>query len=170
MDVAELLVDLFGRTDEHVHTAVDGLTAEQLIASVAPGANPIGWLVWHLTRVEDEHIAELLGEEQLWVGGDWARRFGVDANPHDSGYGHTPADVAAVQPDGPDALLDYYAAVAARTRAYLGGLTPDDLDRVVDESWDPPVTLGARLISIADDETQHGGQAAYVRGLVEGRS
>ena len=44
----------------------------------------------------------------------------------------------------------------------LEGLAPDDLDRVVDRRWDPPVTLGVRLVSIADDSLQHAGQAAYV--------
>ena len=39
-------------------------------------------------------------------------------------------------------------------------------DRVVDRTWDPPVTLGVRLVSILDDDTQHAGQAAYVRGLL----
>ena len=59
--------------------------------------------------------------------------------------------------------------MAARTRSFLGSLTADDLDRVVDEAWDPPVTLGVRLVSIADDDIQHAGQAAYVRGLLARR-
>lgn len=167
MDVSELLADLFGRVEEHVHTAVDELTAEQLTMTVAPGSNPIAWLVWHLARVEDEHIAELLDEPQLWEGGDWAGRFGLAPDPDDTGYAHSAEQVAAVRPDGPGALVEYYDAVAARTRPYLEGLTPHDLDRVVDERWDPPVTLGVRLVSIVDDEIQHGGQAAYLRGLIE---
>ena len=51
-------------------------------------------------------------------------------------------------------------------RAYLADLTEADLDRVVDEGYDPPVTLGVRLISISDDGLQHVGQAAYVRGIL----
>ena len=49
----------------------------------------------------------------------------------------------------------------------LQALTPADLDRVVDEDWDPPVTLGVRLVSIADDGLQHLGQAAYARGQLQ---
>ncbi len=114
-------------------------------------------------------MADLLGTEQLWVTEPWPARFGLAPDAHDTGYGHSADQVAAVRPDGPDALIGYYEAVAVRTTAYLASLTPADLDRVVDERWDPPVTLGVRLVSIVDDEIQHAGQAAYVRGLLPAR-
>jgi hypothetical protein len=167
METDEILIEVFGRVAEHVHNAVDGLDAEQLATAPATGSNPIGWLIWHLTRVEDGHIAELLEVDQLWTTGDFAARFGVDADPENSGYGHTSEQVAAIRPDGTAALLDYYEAVAARTRSYLEGVSGADLDRIVDERWDPPVTLGVRLVSIADDEVQHGGQANYARGMLD---
>ena len=166
MDIAALLDELFGRIAEHVHEAVDGLETKALVAAPSPSANSIGWLVWHLTRVQDHHVSELLDEPQEWVTGPWASRFGLEPDPDNTGYGHRPADVEQVRPDGPEALVGYYEAVATRTDAYLATLTPDDLDRIVDERWDPPVTLGVRLVSIADDDIQHGGQAAYVRGLL----
>jgi hypothetical protein len=169
MDARDLLIDIFGRVPEEISTAVDGLDAATLATIPEPGTNSIGWLVWHLTRVEDAHIAELVEQDQIWTGDGWADRFGVDADPENSGYGHTPEQVAAIRPDGVDALTGYYGAVAARTRTYLEGLTAADLDRVIDERWDPPVTLGVRLVSIVDDEIQHAGQAAYARGLIEAR-
>ncbi len=166
MQVNDLLEDLFGRLPELVRDAVDGLSVEQLCWAPAPGTNSVGWLVWHLTRVQDHHVAELIGEEQVWVTGDWAARFGLDADPSNTGYEHTPEQVAAVRPDSAQVLIDYYDAVSARTQEFIRGLTPEDLDRIVDRSWDPPVTLGVRLISVANDDTQHIGQAAYVRGLL----
>jgi uncharacterized damage-inducible protein DinB len=166
MNVNDLLVEAFDRLPGLVRSAVDGLTPDQLAWSPAPGANPVGWLVWHLTRVQDHHVAELLGQDQLWVTGDWAGRFGLAPDASDTGYGHSPARVATVRPDSADVLVDYHDAVAARTREFLRGLAPEDLDRVVDKRWDPPVTLGVRLVSILDDDTQHAGQAAYVRGLL----
>ena len=167
MRVSELLVEGFGRLPDLVKGAVEGLSAEQLRWAPAPGANTIGWLVWHLTRVQDEHVADLIdGAEQVWVGGDWAPRFGLKPDPDDTGYGHTAAQVQAVRPDGPEALIGYFEAVSARTVEWLATLTEQDLDRVVDERWDPPVTLGVRLVSVLDDDTQHAGQAAYVRGLI----
>lgn len=167
MRVDELLVEGFGRLPDLVRGAVEGLSAQQLTWAPAPGANTVGWLVWHLTRVQDGHVAELIdGAEQLWVTGDWAGRFGLDPDPDNTGYGHTAAQVQQVRPDGPEALIGYFEAVSARTLDWLGTLTEQDLDRVVDEAWDPPVTLGVRLVSVLDDDAQHVGQAAYVRGLI----
>jgi uncharacterized damage-inducible protein DinB len=168
VDVRDLLEELYGRIPDLVRSAVEGLDAEQLVTPPRPGANTVGWLVWHLTRVQDHHVAELLGEDQLWVTGGWADRFGLEPDPTNTGYGHDADDVAAVRPTGAAALVEYHDAVAARTRSYLAGLTAADLDRVVDRRWDPPVTLGVRLVSIADDDLQHVGQAAYGRGLLLG--
>lgn len=170
MDVSDLLLDLYGRVDEHVRDVVTGLDAATLVERPEPGANTIAWLVWHLTRVQDSHVAELLDVEQEWVEGDWARRFGLAPDPHDTGYGHTAEQVGAVRPDGPEALLGYHEVVAVRTRRFLRACTAEDLDRIVDERWDPPVSMGVRLVSIADDDIQHAGQARYVRGLLERRS
>jgi uncharacterized damage-inducible protein DinB len=170
VDPKDVLTELYGRIPDLVRQAVDGLDAEQLTTAPAAGANTIGWLVWHLTRVEDHHVSELLREEQLWTSGDWSALFGRHADPHDTGYGHTAAQVAAVHPDSAQALVDYHDAVAARTRRFLDGIAADDLDVVVDERWDPPVTLGVRLVSVADDALQHAGQAAYVRGFLLARS
>ena len=169
MDVNELLLDLYGRVDEHVEQILDGLDPDLLVVSPEPGTNTLAWLVWHLTRVQDATLADLVEEEQLWVTGGWAPRFGLEPDPSDSGYGHTPEQMAAVRPDGVEALAGYFDAVSARTRALLEEWTEEDLDRIVDEAWDPPVTLGVRLISAADDDIQHAGQAKYLRGQLEAR-
>jgi len=168
MDVASVFLELYGRIPPLARGAVDGLDLDRLTQRPSPDANPIAWLVWHLARVQDDHVAELLDADQLWVGGDWARRFGVEPDPANTGYGHSADEVATVRPESPEVLLDYLEAVDDRTRTMLEGLVPDDLDRIVDRGWDPPVTLGVRLVSIADDGLQHAGQAAYVRGLLGG--
>ncbi len=111
-------------------------------------------------------MSELLDTAQVWTSGDWAQRCGLEPDPSNTGYGHGPKDVAAVRPENTDVLLGYLGEVEARTRGYLVSLGADALDRVVDQRWDPPVTLGVRLVSIADDGLQHLGQAAYVRGLL----
>lgn len=166
MDVAAVYLEFFGRVPPLCRLAVDGLDRDALARQVQPGTNPIGWLVWHLTRVQDHHVSELLDTEQLWLGG-WAERFGREPKPLDLGYGMTAADVEAFDPVSADLLLEYHDAVDARTRDYLPTLTAGDLDRIVDRSWDPPVTLGVRLVSIADDSLQHVGQALYVRGMID---
>ncbi len=166
MNVAPLLLELYGRIPPLAAEAVDGLSTEQLCRAPGPGANTIGWLVWHTARVQDHHFGELLHAEQIWATGGWAQRCGLRPDPANTGYGHSPEDVAAVRPESPDALLGYLGEVDARTRGVLEGLSPDQLEEVVDRRWDPPVTLGVRLVSIADDGLQHLGQAAYVRGLL----
>jgi uncharacterized damage-inducible protein DinB len=169
MNVADLLVDGFGRVRENVHAAVEGLTAEQLRTRLDDEANSIAWLVWHLTRVQDDHVADVAGTEQVWTGQDWLSRFGLPFPAGDTGYGHRPADVEAVRVDKPDLLTGYYDAVHDQTVRFVRGLDGQALDRIVDEAWDPPVSLGVRLVSVLDDDIQHAGQAMFVRGVLERR-
>jgi uncharacterized damage-inducible protein DinB len=171
MTIAELLADAFGRIRDTVHAAVDGLTPGQLAYRPEPGANSIAWLVWHLTRIQDDPIADLAGTGQVWTAGasgsTWADRFGLPFAASATGYGHGPEAVAAVQVKSGELLTGYYDAVHQETLDYIGSLTGADLDRVVDKSWDPPVTLGVRLVSVISDDLQHAGQAAYLRGIIE---
>ena len=169
MELSELLIDVFDRVAEHVNEAVSDLDLDALHAAPEPGSNPIAWLVWHLTRVQDHHIAEIVDEPQVWISGNWAPRFGVEPDAQDIGYGHTWEEVLTVRAESAAVLVEYYAAVAARTRLLLERTTSTDLDRVVDNRWNPPVTLGVRLVSIADDDIQHAAQATYVRGILERR-
>jgi len=166
MNERELLLDMFGRVDENVPSVLEGLSVDDLMWSPGAGANPIGWLIWHIARVGDAQVAELIDAEQLWVTDGWAARFGLEPDPDNHGYGHTAEDVAAVRPESAAALAEYYEAAAQRTNAFIADLGADDLDRIVDRNWDPPVTLGVRLVSIVDDQAQHLGQAAYVKGLL----
>ena len=166
MTSADLLMDAFGRIRELVHEVVGGLTPEQLAFRVDSEANSIAWLVWHLTRIQDDHVCDVAGIEQAWIGQGWYERFGLPFPVTDHGYGHTEQQVEQVRVPG--ALLRaYHDAVYARTVDYVKTIRDADLDRVVDTNWDPPVTLGVRLVSIADDALQHVGQAAYLRGLLD---
>lgn len=169
MNGIDLLVDAYGRVSESVHRAVEGLSAEDLSARVDAEANSIGWLVWHLTRVQDDHVADVAQTAQVWTSTDWPERFALPFDHAATGYGHTPEQVAAVRVASVDLLTGYHDAVHERTIDYLHTLTDADLDRVVDSSWEPPVTLGARLISVIADDLQHAGQAAFARGMLQRR-
>ena len=129
-------------------------------------ANSIAWLVWHLTRIQDDHVADVAGVEQQWLADGWYDRFGLPFGPEAHGYGQTSDEVGQVDVDA-ELLGGYFDAVDAATTRYVTGLRADDLDRIVDERWDPPVTLGVRLVSVVDDDIAHAGQAAFVRGLAE---
>ena len=165
----ELLTDAFGRVRDSVHRVLGGLDARELLVRIDPDANTIAWLVWHLTRVQDDHIADVMGAEQIWLSAGWVDRFRLTLPPTDTGYGHSSDDVAAVVVDSPALLLGYFDEVHDRTLHFLSTLSEADLDRVVDESWTPAVTLGVRLVSVIADDLEHVGQAAFVRGVVKRR-
>jgi len=165
-----LLKEAFGRIGPVVADAVGGLDAGGLAWRPDADANSIAWLVWHLTRVQDDHVAEVADREQVYTGRGFARRFDLPFDHRAIGYGFSSEDVAKVRVESPQLLTEYLDAVLAATQDYLNWLTPDDLDRVVDDRWDPPVTLGVRLVSVLDDCLEHAGQASYVRGLLDRRS
>jgi uncharacterized damage-inducible protein DinB len=165
MPVADLLVDAFSRVRESVHDVLDGLDPNDLLLRVDRAANPIGWLVWHLTRVEDDHIADAAGTDQVWTAQDFVTRFDLPYDAKAHGYGQSTEQVGAFNVKSVELLLAYHDAVHEQTIRYVEKLSDTDLDRVVDKRWDPPVTLGVRLLSVISDALQHAGQAAYVRGI-----
>ncbi len=168
MQANTLIADLFDGLLRNLHAALDGVTPEQLTYRPAEHCNTLAWLVWHLTRVQDKRIGDLSGEAQVWVSQGWHARFGRKADPQDVGIGFKPEDVAGIRPESGQLLFDYYDAVRARSRAYLATLSPEDLDRQLDPN-DPQITAGFRLRQCLLDNVAHAGQAAYLRGLIEGR-
>lgn len=166
MNSADLLSDAFGRLDEDCQSVVADLTTDQLAYRPNGSGNSIAWLLWHLARIIDHQVSDPAGVEQAWTSEGWVERFDLDLAPESTGYGHTSEEVDAVRVEGA-LLCAYLSSVTAHTTRYLHTLTEADYDRVIDESWDPPVTLGVRLVSIINDATQHLGQAAYVRGLLQ---
>lgn len=168
MNGSKILADAIGRVKNSVHAAIKDLDADLLATRPYENGNTVAWLLWHLTRVQDSHVADAAGFEQLWISDGWYDRFGLPFGPEATGYGQSTEDVAAVRVESP-LLLDYHDAVSARTIEWLDSLSEQDFDRVVDESWQPPVTLGVRLVSLLCDDLQHAGQAAYVRGMLLAR-
>jgi hypothetical protein len=165
---ADLLTDGFDRIRENVADVLDGLAPEQLSYRLDADANPVSWLIWHLTRVQDDHVAGAFGVTQVWSADGWARRFGLPADSMATGYGQTPEQVAtfSAATAAGGLLGEYHEAVYAQTVKLIAAIADADLDRIVDTRWTPPVTLGVRLVSVMDDDMQHAGQAAFVRGIL----
>jgi hypothetical protein len=163
----EILRDAFDRVHELVPSTVEGLTTDELLWRPDADANHLAWLVWHLSRVQDDHLAGVGEVEQAW--GGWAPRFGLPYPEGAIGYGQSSAAVGAFVLADPELLTGYHEAVHELTCSVLEGLSDEDLGRVVDDRWDPPVTAAVRLVSVVNDVGQHVGQAAYVRGLIERR-
>jgi len=168
MTPSQLLVDAFDRLPPLAHEVVDGLDADALTWRADAEANTIAWLLWHTARGQDAQIADLTASEQVWTADGWAERFDLPFDAAEMGYGQDPAAVAAVRAPG-DLLVAYLEAVTLRTRGYLEQLDAASYDDIVDDAWDPPVTAGARLVSILEDCVQHVGQAAYLRGMLDRR-
>lgn len=167
METRDVLADAFERIREDVRSVTHDLDADALAYRPDPGGNSIAWLVWHATRVQDDHVSEIAARDQAWLSEGWADRFALPLERGDTGYGHTSSQVDAVRPDAPDILVGYHEAVVERTFAYLETVDAAELDRIIDERWDPPVSVGVRLVSVVNDQMQHLGQAAYVRGMFE---
>ena len=169
MEGHELIADGLGRVNQLLHRALEGASTETLNRMPNSHSNSMAWLAWHLTRIQDDHFASLAGEPQLWTSEGWHERFGMPADDAITGGGHTLEEAAAVQVESADVLLGYNDAVYERSRRYLAGLTPADLDRELNEPrWNPLPTVGVRLVSIVSDNTQHAGQAMYLRGYFDG--
>jgi hypothetical protein len=169
MNGGALLVEAFGRIKDVVHQAVEGLSADELALRLDRAANSIGWLIWHLTRIQDDHVADAANISQIYVDGGWWERLGRPYEPEDHGYAQTSEQVGSLRIPSAALLLGYHDAVHEQTIDYLRALTDEDFNRVVDLSWNPPVTLGVRLISVISDDLQHAGQAAFIRGSIERR-
>ena len=165
----DLLRDAFGRVHDELPSVVSGLSVDDLLWRPDPGANPIGWLVWHLARVQDDHLAGVAEVEQQWTRDGWADRFSLPYDTGALGYGQSAEEVAAFRLEEPSLLTGYHSAVHGLTLSVLDDLDEESLGRVVDAHWDPPVTVAVRLVSVVNDVTQHLGQAAYLRGLLDRR-
>ena len=169
MNSQELLIDGYNRIPFFLKHVLDGLPGDKLDWRPHSDANSMGWLVWHLVRQQDAQVAALMDEEQLWISLGFHSRFSRPADPRDSGFGQTPEQVATFKSPGGSVLLDYAGAVVERSISYFNRLSEADLDRELDEpQYSPLPTVGVRLISILEDSQLHAGQAAYIRGLIEG--
>jgi uncharacterized protein DUF664 len=167
MSSTDLLADGFDRIREIVHDVLDGLTEADLQYRADPAANSICWQIWHLTRVQDDHVAAAGGLTQVWLSG-FEERFGLPLDAADTGYGHSTAQVAAVRAPA-HLLAAYHDATYEQTISFVRALTDADLANVVDRRWEPPVTMAVRLVSVLSDDLEHAGQAAFIRGLLERR-
>lgn len=161
-----LIIDAYGRITAKVADVLKGLSRADLQWRPRPKANSIGWLVWHISRGQDKQIANLMGKEQLWIKGGWYKKFNRQADPEETGYGHTALQVKAFKSPAPKVYLDYLRAVTKRTNQYLLSLDAPKLNRKLNEPWWKPLpTVGVRIASILLDNVQHLGQAAYIKGL-----
>lgn len=165
MDWKEILINAFGYIPGALEGTLSGLTDDDLNWQPRLDCSSIGWLAWHLTRVEDSQIAFLMGKEQLWTAEGWHARFNRLSDSRDTGFGHTPEQVAEFKSPDIQILLDYSKAVFERVKGYFLSMSESDLDR----EFEAGKKVGWRLTSVLEDCFQHTGQMGYVRGLRQGK-
>jgi hypothetical protein len=170
METRDLVLDALDRVRNVLQRTLTGLTLDELHRQPSSDTNSIAWLTWHLTRVQDVGISGLFGQDQAWISQQWHTTFGIDPDPDNDGFGHTPDQVAAFRAPSVQALLDYHNSVLTRSKTYVADLASADFDRTLNEpQYQPLPTVGVRLVSIISDNLQHAGQTAYLRGLFQGK-
>ena len=170
MEWQDLILDGYGRISEVLEKALEGLTPDDLNEQPHPDCNSMGWLAWHLTRGTDAQIARLMGEQQLWLTEGWHARFNRPDDKKDVGFGVSSEELAAFKSPDVETLLGYNRAVLEWTKNYITNLPTEELGREIDERWfQPPPTVGIRLVSILIECAQHAGQISYLRGLLKGK-
>lgn len=165
MDALDLLRDLTSRPRDAAERLRHQLNPVTLNARPGGHPNSVAWLLWHTGREIDVQLADLVGGEQVWTAGGFDQRFDLGPAGDAVGYGHTDAEARRIVIEDGGGVLDYVHATLTAMDDYLGTLSAAALDDIIDEQWDPPVTRGARLVSIVDDAIQHLAQAAYVLGM-----
>jgi len=166
----DILIDAFDRVAATLSWHLTGLSTQTLLWRPAPDANSVGWIAWHLARVQDDHVAGVGQVDQVWTAQGHATRFGLPYPTSSIGYGHSSDEVGAFAVGSAELLLAYHQAVHRQTLAVLETLDDAGYRRIVDEQWDPPVTAAVRLVSVVDDAAQHVGQIGYILGLAERRA
>ena len=164
MDLNEFIVDALEKEQESLSEAVGDLTPEELAWRAGPEANPIGWILWHMLRVEDMWFQFFIQRRnEIWERESWHEKFGLPTR--DNGFGHTSEQVAGFPALDLQELLRYGEAVRRATLEYLETLSPEDYDAVPREQR-PEMTVGAIFRQIVGELYQHQGHIAYLKGLL----
>ena len=164
MELNEFVAFALDREQEFLLEAVNDLTPEEMAWRAGPEANPIGWILWHMLRVEDMWFQFFIQRNiEIWEREGWNEKFGLPTR--DNGFGHTQEQVAQFPALDLAELLNYGQAVRAATLEYLKTLTPDDY-AIVPREQRPEMSIGAICSQIIGEVFQHQGHISYLKGLM----
>lgn len=171
MNAANVLQMQFERMAQEFTNTLGNLGAERLAWRPAPRANDIGSMLWHSARAWDGYLFYLDGAGEIFVTQDWAERFGLKTKPKNGFDGtYTEAQVACVRAR-PKLLLEYVAAILARTNNFLAAASPDQLAELVKIPWWPEERRKAFVLAhVIRHSYEHLGEAQYVRGLMQAKN
>jgi hypothetical protein len=154
-----MIAEFHGALMEDVKT----LTPQNLKWKPAPQANPIGFLLWHYMRTEDNLVTGLQGKPAIWETEKWYEKMGLDAKAQGTGFKEPDVDKIAVLPLAD--LVAYAERVSRNTQEYLKTLDDVKLDFAPDPAR-PRRTIGALLRNfLLAHGWWHLGEIKYIKGL-----
>lgn len=177
MAVTAFIEDLLEESKRRLYRMLRDLTPEELAWRPAPEANSIGFIVWHLARVEDRWLAGFALDHitERWIRDGWAARFNLPKS--DTGVGFTLEQVDDLHKHMPPIaeVCAYFDVVREDMLTYLRGLSDADLDQAPSRAPFPEVgtlppnfTIGRMFRQLIGEYNQHLGQVGYLRGLQRG--
>jgi len=166
MDEKEIVKASLAESWDFVSWSVDGLTKDEISISVKPECNSIAFILWHMTRAEDLWINRvILGIEEIYESSHWREKLGTPAG--DSGFRYTVEQLKAWPVPELDLLMEYARDVRQKTLEYLDTIPREKLtDRISFLGKSSPI--GDILAHLITEIALHGGQVAYLRGLIRG--
>lgn len=169
MSDMQLLCDLLDRAQERFLETINQMTVEELNQMPDPLIKSVSWLTWHTAKMLDQQVSQLNEEEALYFTQAWVDRFAFDLPKNTEDWKHSPEEAKKVIITDKELLIDYLKLTIKVSKNYLSQLDADTLEDIIDQSWNPAVTRGVRLVSTVDDALMHSGQAVYTRRLVVGK-
>lgn len=164
MDSIKFIQHSLNQVYERLQASCQGLTREQMLWRPAPGANHIGFILWHLGRANDSMMQRATKGSQVWEEEGWYKRFGYPQEGMGTGFGEEQID--ALPLPQPEELLAYLTRVHQELLKRVQSMTPEHLDRPMDPAQ-PDRTVGMMLRHIITHSNNHHGQVDYIRGLEE---
>ena len=163
MTLNEFIEDAFNTEHEYLMDALGDLTADELMWRAGPEANPIGWILWHMTRIEDMWFQFFIqSQTEIWERDGWNEKFGLPTR--DNGFQHTLEQVADFPAYDLSEMTRYGEAVRSATLAYLKTVTSEQMDEVPREAR-PEMSVGRIFRQVIGEIYQHQGHIAYLKGL-----
>ena len=163
MTLNEFIEDAFNTEHEYLMDAIGDLTPDELMWKAGSEANHIGWILWHMIRVEDMWFQFFIQRHtEIWERDGWNEKFGLPTR--DNGFEHTQEQVNNFPAYELQEMLDYGAAVRAETLSYLKSVTPDQMD-IVPRDARPEMSVGRIFRQVIGEVYQHQGHIAYIKGL-----
>ncbi|MBI3744252.1 MAG: DinB family protein [Chloroflexi bacterium] len=169
MEIKDVAMMSYERMWKVTDGALEGLTHEEFARRPNGHSNSIGWIAWHMARVEDRWTNMVLNKgKQLWETHGWAEKIGMPNDPNYSGGGMTPDQVQLFKTPAVQQVKDYWSAVRATTKECYAKLTPSMLDQMVQTPFRRELKVGDVISHVLCELNQHAGQVAYLRGYYKG--